>query len=196
MKKLLKWVVALVVLVVAGVVVVGLFLPSQYDIERSVTIDAPPQMVFRYLNDLEQWKHWEPFSESDVSIVTQRGVVTAGVGATQSWSGDSGSGSLTFTMADPAKGIAYDLDFDGYDPASAQMLFEGVDGKTVLTWSMQGKVSTPVVGGYFVLLLDAMIGPMYDDGLDNIKRVAEAEVAAGAEALEGAEARPVLDSAP
>ncbi len=179
MMKVLKFVVALVLLLVVAVVVVGLFLPKKYDVERSITIDAPPEVVFAYLNDLEKWEAWEPFSKSDTTIVTTLGEPSAGLGATQSWTGDSGNGSLTFTMADPDKGIAYDLNFEGYDPAFSQMTFEVVDGKTVLTWSMQGEINTPVIGGYFVMMMDSMVAPMYDDGLANIKKAAEADAAAG-----------------
>jgi uncharacterized protein YndB with AHSA1/START domain len=179
MMKVLKFVVALVLLLVVAVVVVGLFLPKKYDVERSITIDAPPEVVFAYLNDLEKWEAWEPFSKSDASIVTTIGEPSAGVGATQSWTSDGGNGSLTFTMADPDQGIAYDLNFDGYDPAFSRMTYAVIDGKTVLTWSMEGEITTPVIGGYFVLLMDSMVGQMYDNGLANIKETAEADAAAG-----------------
>lgn len=178
MMKVLKFVVAIVLLLVVAVVVVGLFLPKQYDVERSITIDAPPEVVFAYLNDLEKWEAWEPFSKADPTIVTTLGDPSAGLGATQSWTGDSGDGSLTFTMADPDKGIAYDLNFEGFDPSSSEMTYEVVDGKTVLTWSMEGEITTPVIGGYFVMMMDAMVAPMYDDGLANIRKVAEAEASA------------------
>lgn len=43
---------------------------------------------------------------------------------------------------------------------------------------MEGEITTPVIGGYFVMMMDAMVAPMYDDGLANIKKVAEAEASA------------------
>jgi len=179
MMKLLKWAVAIVVILVVAVVLVGLFLPKAYHVERSVTIDAPPEVVFKYLNNLEEWEHWEPFSKADATIVTTQGDITSGVGATQSWTSDGGNGSLEFTMADPDKGIAYDLAFDGYDPSTSEMTYEVVDGKTVLTWTMDGEINTPVIGGYFVMMMDAMVGPMYESGLENIKNTAESDQADG-----------------
>lgn len=177
MMKLLKWVVALVVLLVVAVVLVGLFLPKQYHVERSVTIDAPPEVVYKYLNDLEAWEDWEPWTAGDPTVAVTLGDQTTGVGANQSWTSEGGNGTLEFTMADPDKGIAYDLAFDGYDPSTSEMTYEVVDGKTVVTWTMDGEISTPVIGGYFVMLMDTMVGPMYENGLSNLKDVAEADVA-------------------
>lgn len=175
MIKLLKWVVALVVLLVVAVVLVGLFLPKQYHVERSVTIDAPPEVVFKYLNDLEEWEHWEPWTAGDPSVAVTLGDQTTGVGANQSWTSESGKGTLEFTMADPDKGIAYDLEFEGFDPSTSEMTYEVVDGKTVVTWTMDGEINTPVIGGYFVMMMDSMVGPMYENGLRNLKNVAEVD---------------------
>lgn len=175
MLKVIKWLAIIVVVLVIAVVVIGLLLPNEYEVERSITIDAPPEVVFKYLNDLEEWEHWEPFTEMDPSIVTTIGEPSSGKGATQSWTGDSGNGSLTFTMADVERGIAYDLALEGYDPSTSEMTYEVVDGKTVLTWSMAGKIGVPVLGGYLAASIDSMVGSMYEDGLSNIQKIAEAD---------------------
>jgi len=182
MLKLIKWAVILVLVLVIAVIVVGLLLPKKYAVERSITIDAPPEVVFAYLNDLEKWEAWEPFSKADSSVVVTLGEDTYGVGATQSWTSDGGNGSLTFTKSDPESGIAYALAFDGFDPSTSTMTYEVVDGKTVLTWTMDGSITTPVIGGYFVMMMDAMVGPMYEDGLDRLKTAAEADAASTDEA--------------
>ncbi|XAL99699.1 SRPBCC family protein [Phycisphaeraceae bacterium D3-23] len=175
--KVVKWLAIVVVVLVVAFVVVGLFLPNKIHVERSLAIDAPPEVVFKYLNDLEEWEHWEPFSKGDPSIVTTIGEPSAGVGATQSWVGDSGTGSLTFTMADPDKGIAYDLQFDDFEPSTSEMTYEVVDGKTVLTWTMDGSVGVPVIGGYFAMIIEGMVGPEYEKGLGFLRDVAEADTA-------------------
>ncbi|MEM9415897.1 MAG: SRPBCC family protein [Planctomycetota bacterium] len=173
--KVVKWLAIIVVVLVLAFVLVGVLLPNKYHVERSVTVDAPAEVVFKYLNDLEAWEQWEPWSEDDDSLVVTLGEVTVGEGATQSWTSEAGKGELEFTMSDPEKGISYDLQFDGYAPSTSDMTFEVVDGKTVLTWTMDGTIDMPVVGGYFAMIMDGMVGPYYENGLNKLKEVAEAD---------------------
>ncbi|MFI4861001.1 MAG: SRPBCC family protein [Phycisphaerales bacterium JB063] len=176
--KVVKWLAVIVVVLVLAFVIIGLVLPSSYQVERSVTIDAPPEVVFRYLNDLEQWEHWEPFSKADDSVVVTLGDVTTGVGATQTWTSNDGDGTLTFTMSDPDKGIGYDMQIGEFDPASAEITYEVVDGQVVVTWAMEGDMSLPVIGGYFGVMMDGMVGPMFDEGLRLLKEAAESDTPA------------------
>ena len=56
--KVLKKVVLLVLLIPIALVVVSLFLPSTYRVERRVTMNAKPGAVFPHINSLKQWPEW------------------------------------------------------------------------------------------------------------------------------------------
>ena len=109
--KILKTLLSIVIVLIIVVVVVGLFLPTSYTVERSIVIDAPPAKIHRYVGDLNNWNSWEPWREGDPSLVITHGEKTKGVGASQSWVGDSGDGALTFTKDSPTEGIEYELVF-------------------------------------------------------------------------------------
>jgi len=56
------------------------------------------------------------------------------------------------------------------------MLYEPQEeGKTLVTWRMKGDMNTPVVGAYFALMMDSMVGPMFDRGLEKLENQVEGE---------------------
>lgn len=173
--KILKVLAAVVVTLIVAIAAVGLILPSSYTVERSIVIDATPEEVHEYAGDLKKWDDWSPWKEEDPSIVVSLGEKTSGVGASQSWVGDSGTGALTITESSPTEGIKYDLLFDGgtYECMSSMTYDRLQDGRTKVTWGMSGDMGRSVTGGYFAVLMDSMVGGMFDKGLSNLKREVE-----------------------
>lgn len=164
-------------LLVIIVLVVGIsfFLPKTYHVERMVSIDAPAAQIHRLTSDLQNgWPQWEPWSEVDDSIETTYGDVVAGVGASQSWTSKDGAGTLTFTACDVASGVEYDMAFnvDQY-LSTGKLRYTPTATGTDVTWEMDGDVSG-VIGKYFGLMMDSMVGAMFEKGLDNLKATAEA----------------------
>lgn len=161
--------------VVAAFVIVGLFLSQQYVISRSIEIAAPPAKVWLYIGDLKNWPAWSPWKDGDPTIETTIGPQTTGVGASQTWIGDSGDGKLVFTNSVPDQEIAFDLEFrQGAEQAQAAITLLPTKEGTEVTWTMTGEVPVPVIGGYFAqYLLPGMIAPMFELGLQKLKDAAE-----------------------
>lgn len=169
----LKWILIAVVGLVALLFVVGLMLPDTYHVERSVEIQAPAAAVHALVGDLRAWDEWTPWKDEDPTIVVTFGGATTGVGASQTWKGESGDGELTFTACDPATGVAYAMSFDGGKyPSTGALSYEPVAGGTRVTWAMDGEGSDPV-GRWFGLFMDRMVGPMFESGLAKLKAAAE-----------------------
>jgi len=173
--KLLKILGIGIAVIIVLVVGISFFLPSAYHVQRTVSIDASPAQIHRLTSDLQNgWPQWEPWSEADDTIVTTYGDVTAGVGASQSWTSTDGTGVLTLTVCDVTAGVEYDMAFNvdqylskgklGYTPTAS-----GTD----VTWEMDGDMSG-VIAKYFGFMMDSMVGPMFEQGLDNLKAATEA----------------------
>jgi len=182
-------------LILVGLVVVfvgvGLMLPTQINVERSIVIQSAPAEIHQYVGDLQKWEQWTPWQKEDPTLVITLGDITAGVGASQSWQGDSGKGSLKIVSSSPDTGITYDLYFDGdqhksdcvmrYDEIQAigntdlpgDTAINTLTKRTNVTWSMSGDMSIPVVGGYLALMMDGMAGGMLEQGLVSLKKVVE-----------------------
>jgi hypothetical protein len=166
-----KFLVVLLLLVIA-IAAVGFFLPGEYSVERSIVINAKPSAVHKLVGDLKRWDEWTPWKEADPSIQVTFGQETSGVGASQTWTSKEGSGSLRFTAADEDKGIEYDMTFAQWTSQGA-IRYERVGDSTKVTWTMNGDLETPVLGGYMALLMPSMISGDFDKGLQKLKRQAE-----------------------
>ncbi|MGH7885914.1 MAG: SRPBCC family protein [Thermodesulfobacteriota bacterium] len=164
-----------VLILIAILVIVGLLLPKDYEISRSIEINASKDKIHKYVGDLENWPSWTPWIEADPSINTKIGEKSKGVGASQSWTGKEGDGRLEFTKYDEDKGIGYDLFFMGdQNKCYGEMIYnEGKENSVEVEWNMEGEINMPVIGGYFALMMDRMVGPMFEKGLENLKTVAE-----------------------
>ncbi len=155
-------------------ILIGLFLDNKIDVRREVTINASSTEIHPFIADLKAWPQWSPWEVLDPSIETTYGEKTSGVGASQSWKGQSGAGKLAFTRSSLEEGIEYNLNFDG-DPTQfiSGMGYRSLGDKTIVTWYMRGEMGPIVIGNYFAQLMDTLIGDSFQLGLDRLKSVVE-----------------------
>jgi len=158
----------MLVLFVSG----GLMLSNDYEIRRSLAINAPVEKIHAVIEDLTQWEKWSPWADSIKGMQTKISKAK-GLGATQSWKTNSSDSSLTITKCDPKQGIRYSVYFDNkrYEN-KAGFEYQVKEKQTILTWYMKGHVATPVVGGYVAFLTGMMSEDLFDQGLTNIKNLA------------------------
>jgi uncharacterized protein YndB with AHSA1/START domain len=109
---LVKVLVALAVLVVAGAVVVATR-PSEFRVTRTGTISAPPAVVFAQVNDFHKWEAWNPWGKLDPAMKQSYEGAPAGVGAVYTWAGNSqvGEGHMTLTESRPNELIRIKMEF-------------------------------------------------------------------------------------
>ena len=171
----MKTILKIFAIVLIPVIIVGLFLDNRVNVTRQIEINASPGAIHRYVADLEQWPKWSPWLDLDPTIKTTIGNLSSGVGASQSWVGQSGAGALTIIYADESDGITYNLTFDG-DPVVylAGMRYTSDGQKTIVTWYMKGEMQPIIVGNYFAQLMDSFVGEDFANGLTKLKKVVEA----------------------
>ncbi|HEX4823815.1 MAG TPA: SRPBCC family protein [Candidatus Polarisedimenticolaceae bacterium] len=176
MSILKKLVLALVILVVvlAGV---GMLLPRMVHVERQVTIGAPQATVYALIDGFRPFPKWSPWQHKDPNMKVTLEGPEFGVGAKQSWTGDPktvGTGTQEVVEAKAPELVVWKLVFQGYPPAEARMtLSQAAAGGTQVVWGMDNDMGAGPVGRYFGLMMDKMIGPDFDQGLANLKSVAE-----------------------
>lgn len=175
--RILIGLVATVALLVVGFVTVGFFLPDRAHMERSIVIQAPAATVFTLLNGFRRFNEWSPWADLDPNTNYLIEGPISGVGAKQSWSSQNesvGSGSQEILEATPYRSIRIRLVFSGFESdnfATYTLAPEG-DG-TKLVWANDADFKGNLVGRYFGLALDSMIGPDYEKGLARLKTLAE-----------------------
>lgn len=167
------------------VVVVGLVLPQEYSITRTVVIEASPGQVHELVGDLNNWPRWIPWLTGDPSTVATFDDQTTGKGAHFFWQTDSGGGELTFTRSQADWGVAFDMVLGKQKRLSAcSLLYRPIQQGTEVTWQMQGDNGLDILDRYFSLLLNPLMGPMLDDGLSQLKELVERSVAPTTEPVE------------
>src|SRR3712207_2324490 len=65
---------------------------ATYTVERSRTLDAPPERVRALIEDFHEWPRWSPWEEIDPAMERTYGGAESGPGATYAWSGNRKAG--------------------------------------------------------------------------------------------------------
>lgn len=166
--------VALFFFIILGV---GWILPSSFHVERQILINAQPDAIFTHIGDLHNWQKWGVWFERDPQMeVTFSG--TAGtVGMTSSWISESqGSGEMEIIAIEPNKMMSYRLFFPEFGMGSTgKILLQSQGDKTLVIWQDFGDVGSNPINHYFAALMDTMIGPDFEQGLENLKTLTESE---------------------
>jgi len=169
-----KILIAVALLILAFVVVVALQ-PSEFKVERTAAIAAPPAEVFPHVNNFHNWEAWSPWAKLDPNAKVAFEGPDAGTGASMSWAGNDkvGEGKMTMTESAPNDLAKIKVDFVKPFEGSVDSAFgfkpEG--DQTQVTWTMTAHHN--FVEKAFCLVMNGkkmMAGEM-DKGLANMKSV-------------------------
>jgi uncharacterized protein YndB with AHSA1/START domain len=152
--------------------------PSDFRIERSAVVTAPPAVVFAQVNDLHKWDAWSPWAKLDPAAVRAFEGPEAGAGASMVWSGNRqvGEGRMTITESRPGELIRFRLDFARPFAGTNMAVFTFTpesDG-TLVTWTMTGRQNFMAKAFCMFIDMDKMVGGEFERGLAQMKSVAEA----------------------
>jgi len=173
------WKIVLVVVaaLVVGVLVVAAVRPDDFSVQRSASIQAPPEKIYPMLADFRQWPAWSPWEKLDPEMKRTLGGPASGPGATYAWQGSSkvGAGRMEIKEVTAPAQVRIQLDFikpfEGHNVTDFTLVPRG--DTTEVTWLMRGPA--PFVSklmGVFVDM-DKMIGKDFETGLANLKAAAE-----------------------
>jgi carbon monoxide dehydrogenase subunit G len=168
----------LVALVLVLVVVVALQ-PSEFHVERTATVAAPPTDVFAEVNDFHKWDAWSPWAKLDPNAKVAFEGPPAGEGTVMTWAGNDevGEGKMTLVESRPDELVKIKVDFvkpfEG--SSSSQFAFKPEGDQTAVTWSMDAHHN--FLDKAFCLVMNGkkMIGDDMEKGLAQMKQVAESK---------------------
>jgi hypothetical protein len=170
--------IAIMLAVVFGLgVIVAFFLPDSAHVERSIEIAAPPERIFPYVNDLGRFNEWSPWARLDGGTEYRFEGPSAGVGAIMRWESENpgvGTGGLQIVESEYPYRVRTALDFGSQGVATAFFRLEPLGGRTQVTWGFDVEFGYDLMGRYFGLFMDAWIGPVYEQGLMNLRAAVEA----------------------
>lgn len=173
--KVLKIILLVLVILVAILLVVAAFLPSDFKVARSIEINQPVQVVFNTLDNYKKQPAWDPWLPMDPEAEVVFSGPDSGVGATYSWKGKIiGSGKMTIIEIQENETIKYNLEFFEPQPMASKISWElePTATGTRAIWTNYGTLSYPVER-FMGLMLDGMLGPDFERGLNNLKNLLE-----------------------
>ena len=177
MLKTIAYIVAVLVVIVAGILIYAATRPDTFRVQRSVSIKVPPDKIYALIDDLRLWSGWSPYEKKDPDMKRTFSGAPSGKGAIYEWDGNNnvGKGRMEITNTAPASKVVIKLDFikpfEGHN--TAEFTMEPKGDSTVVTWAMYGSASLMMkVMGVF-MNMDNMIGNDFAVGLANLKALAE-----------------------
>lgn len=173
--KILKYLLFLVLIIIIGSAIYFGTKEGTYNVQDSMVIEAPPEVVFNKVNDLKSWETWRAWKKEDPQVVFTLAEKTSGEGASLSWTGDK-KGSITTTKVIPYKEIEQQLIQKtpvGERNAVMYWNFEEVEEGTKITWGTKGEHSLmdKAYNSIKDYDFDAEIHNMKTLGLENLNQV-------------------------
>ncbi len=173
--KILKGILFALLAVVATLLIVAAFLPSEYSVQRSIEIRADRATVYNSVIDYNNWKNWSIWVEMDPDAVNTMSGNPGEPGATWLWDGEIiGRGSLQLEQFKKNEMIRSTLTFSEPDRKTSTVIwnFKDSENGTLAIWINEGELDYPLMR-YFGLFLDSMLGPDFEQGLANLKAYLE-----------------------
>lgn len=163
-------------IVIAVFVAVSYLLPRHVIVERQVTIDAPPEEVFPFVNSLQSGTEWSPWTVRDPDMEVTFEGPEEGVGNTMVWRSDVdtvGNGRQEIVESIENERVDTLLDFGEMGTADAWIDLEDVGGGTQVTWGLDVDMGMNPIGRWMGLMMDRLVGPDYEAGLMNLQDIVE-----------------------
>ena len=146
---------------------VGLLLPGTVEVVRSVRIEAPPEEIFPFLNDLDAWTEWTPWGDVESRLEGP----PAGTGARRVWDDPRlGGGSLTIAASHPPRSVDYVVEVEG-----GALRFEGSitveprAGGSLVTWTERADLGWNPLLAWTGLNMEESQGRQLRESLDRLQ---------------------------
>jgi len=172
----LKTVAIILVIAVTIVLVLAATKPNTFQVQRSASIQAPPEKVVGLIDDFHNWGSWSPWEKLDPAMKKTFNGPASGTGSVYAWEGNSKVGAGRMEILDvTATKVTIKLDFirpfEGHNVADFTLAPQ--NGVTLVTWAMHGP--TPFVSKIIQVFvsMDTLIGGDFEKGLSNMKVAAE-----------------------
>ncbi|MDC8831314.1 SRPBCC family protein [Alteromonas gilva] len=169
-----KWFLNIIVLLLI-VGLAGMFLPDEYQVERSIHINAPPGEVYGVIVDLRKWEQWTVLNRMDPDVRLIFDGPDRAIGMRMRWEGTIvGRGAVEISSLQFNRQLIYSLsrNDDGVRE-TGEMRLVPLESGTELIWTSRGNVGVNIFDRYSFLFLESEVDEAMQVALENIKTLAE-----------------------
>ena len=174
---MLKKILLVVVILVAGIFAVALTKPDTFSVQRSVNIKAAPDKIFAVLNDFKRWPEWSPWEKLDPAMQRTHSGAASGPGAVYAWKGNRDVGAGRMEIRESTAPIRVSMQLDFIEPFAsrntADFTLAPRGDTTDVTWTMTGPSLLVSKLMQVFVSMDKMIGKDFEADLANLKALVE-----------------------
>ncbi|WP_418262740.1 SRPBCC family protein [Flavobacterium faecale] len=177
--KIIKKILFAILGLIALALVVALFMPKDYAVEREIIINQPKDSVFNYVKYLKNQDHFSVWSKIDPEMKKTFSGTDGTVGATAGWESNNekvGVGEQEIIKITDGQRIDMELRFKVPFEATDNAYFttESIGAnETKVKWGFNGKMPYPMNLMLPMMKMDEMLGKDLQNGLENLKVVLE-----------------------
>lgn len=166
--KLAKYIFLLLLIVTVVLAIYLGTLDGRYDVSRTRSLKAAPEVIYNDLNDYKNWKEWGPWFEKDSTLQVYYEPNTIGEGAAYSWTSEiEGGGRMQTKKVEPYEKLEQEIFFDtpfGEMRSDVYWVIEKTDSGADLTWGIKGEL--PFMSRFMAKGMEQQMGPMQERGLE------------------------------
>jgi effector-binding domain-containing protein len=172
--KILKWIIIVVLILVAFLLVIAAFIPSEQTISQSIEIEKSPRLIFNQINSLKNWESWSPFQEADSNMTSEYFGPEVGVGNRQVWKSPiNGDGSMEIVKSVNENEVLFDLDLGMGTIYPTWFTLERNPQSVNVTWSVTMKNIGYPIWRLMMPLFKGQMEKSFLKGLQNLKKMVE-----------------------
>ncbi len=179
-KKILIALGLLIVLLVAGIAIATFVAPTDFRVEREVTINKPRLDVFNYAKMLKNQNEWGPWFRKEPTMKQEFRGTDGTPGFVVYWKGGSETGEGEQEIKKIVEGERVETELRFKEPFESQsdswMTTESIgENQTKVKWGTSGSVPRPMNAVLLFFDIDAAVGKDFREGLASMKTIMESK---------------------
>lgn len=177
--KILKKILIALAGIITLALIVAVFVPKEYTVERSISINKPNQEVFNYIKYLKNQDNYSKWAQMDSNMKKTYTGIDGAVGFISAWESDNkdvGKGEQEILKITEGQRLEvklrfkkpYEAENDAYLTTQALSSTE-----TKVSWGFKGAFPYPMNLMGLVINMEKLVGGDLEIGLNNLKKLLE-----------------------
>src|SRR5688572_12553619 len=93
---------AVIAIPIAGVLAYAATQPDTFRVQRTASVNAPPEKILPFISDFRNWGAWSPYETKDPAMRRTLSGAPSGKGAVYAWEGGHNVGAGRMEIAEAA----------------------------------------------------------------------------------------------
>jgi effector-binding domain-containing protein len=175
-----KIIVITILVIVSAFFSLAIISPTEYNVERSVVIDAERSVILPNVSNLRKMQEWSPWTDYDAEMKNIYSGVDGEVGSINRREGNDEVGVreqeiLSITDARIELELRFIEPWEAVNRSYVEL--DEVDGGIKVSWGFDGVNPFPMNAMSFFMDMDKMLGPDFENGLNKLKVICESTAA-------------------